>query len=322
MDLTRKQYISSCEISVLETAVLGGYPQKFAIEGKRSDLPVILCLHGGPGMPIPFSIGCRGLFPNLTDNAVMVYWDQLGCGINNHIIDNSFAIDSFVQMTTDLVRYLKTRFPDNKLYLFGTSWGSILALRCALLTPELINGVVTNGQVLTPPMLSDNAFNAIEASSAPTKKKILAREFRQRKTALSAKETAILSGIIRKYTDGYNNRNSKPAPIGSIIKGLLTSPDYRFKDFTSTVNNGYSKNESLIKEMTSIDLRDALTKVSIPYHIFQGETDIVTDTKEVTAFLNTCSNPNITYTVIPDNGHLPSETAMNEIMYYIFKTAK
>lgn len=322
MNLTRKQYISSCEISVLETAVLGGYPQKFAIEGKYSDLPVILCLHGGPGMPIPFSAGCRGLFPNLTDNAVMVYWDQLGCGINNRIIDNSFTIDSFVQMTADLVRYLKTRFPDNKLYLFGVSWGSILALRCALLTPELISGVVTNGQVLTPPMLSDNAFNAIKASSAPPKKKILARELRQRKTALSAKETAILSGIIRKYTNGYNNRNSKPAPIGSIIKGLLTSPDYRFRDFIATVNNGYSKNESLIKEMTSIDLRDALAKVSIPYHIFQGETDIVTGTKEVTAFVNTCSNPNITCTVIPDNGHLPSETAMNEIMDYILKTAK
>lgn len=75
-------------------------------------------------------------------------------------------------------------------------------------------------------------------------------------------------------------------------------------------------------EMTSIDLRDALTKVSIPYHIFHGETDIVIDTKEVTAFVNTCSNPNITYTVIPDSGHLPSETAMNEIMDYILKTAK
>ena len=171
----------------------------------------------------------------------MVYWDQLGCGINNRIIDNSFTIDSFVQMTADLVRYLKACFPDNKLYIFGISWGSILALRCALLIPELISGVVTNGQVLTSPMLSDNAFNAVEASSAPTKKKILARELRQRKNTISAKETAILSGIIRKYTDGYNNRNSKPAPIGNIIKGLLTSPDYRFKDFIATVNNGIPK---------------------------------------------------------------------------------
>lgn len=36
----------------------------------------------------------------------------------------------------------------------------------------------------------------------------------------------------------------KARPIGNIIKGLLTSPDYRFKDFIATVNNDYSKNES------------------------------------------------------------------------------
>lgn len=132
----------------------------------------------------------------------------------------------------------------------------------------------------------------------------------------------ILLRSIRIANRCYNNRNSKPAPIGSIIKGLLTSPDYRFKDFTATVNNGYSKNESLIKEMTSIDLRDVLAKVSVPYHIFLGETDIVTCTKKVTAFVNTCSNPNVTCAVIPDNGHLPSEKAMNEIMDYILKTAK
>lgn len=64
-------------------------------------------MHGGPGTPIPMSVGCRGLFPEFTDNFIVVYWDQLGCGINNYVIDDAFSIDSFVQMTEDLVEHIK-----------------------------------------------------------------------------------------------------------------------------------------------------------------------------------------------------------------------
>ena len=46
MNANRKTYIESCEISSVESAVLGGYEQKFAVEGKSKALPVVLCLHG------------------------------------------------------------------------------------------------------------------------------------------------------------------------------------------------------------------------------------------------------------------------------------
>jgi len=80
--MKRKAYMKSCEISEVRTVRLGGYDQKISIEGKKRDLPVVICLHGGPGLPVPFGVGCRGLMPEWTDRAIMVYWDQLGCGIN------------------------------------------------------------------------------------------------------------------------------------------------------------------------------------------------------------------------------------------------
>lgn len=82
------------------------------------NLPIVITLHGGSGTPIPFSVGCRGLFPEFTDRFIMVYWDQLGCGINNYVIDDNFTIDSFVQMTKDLIREVKKVFPHNKVYIF------------------------------------------------------------------------------------------------------------------------------------------------------------------------------------------------------------
>ena len=75
MKKARKQYIESCEVSEVVTVTLGSYPQKIAIEGRKKSLPVVICLHGGPGSPVPFSVGARGLFPEWTDQAIMVYWE-------------------------------------------------------------------------------------------------------------------------------------------------------------------------------------------------------------------------------------------------------
>lgn len=321
MNNKRKSYISSCEISLVESVNIGGYQQKIAIEGKSKSLPIVICLHGGPGSPIPFSVGCRGLFPDITERLTMVYWDQLGCGINNYKIDDGFTISHFVKMTIDLIKDIRVRFPNNKLYLFGMSWGSILALHSALQVPDLIDGVVTCGQVITAPMLSESAFDAIEMSSAPEKKKSFARDLRSRRTNLSLKDMMELSKIIRKYTDGYNNHSSKSAPVGDIIKGLLLSPDYRFKDFVAIVKNGYMKNESLMQEMATSDLSELFTRITIPYHIFQGETDIVTSTKDVLWLVDGLNNKNISCTVLHNAGHFPSEEGMNQIFEKICNLA-
>ncbi len=321
MNAKRKHYMESCEISIVESVTLGDYRQKIAMEGKSKELPVVVCLHGGPGSPIPFSVGCRGLFPDFTDRFIMVYWDQLGCGINNYKIDNGFTIEHFTKMTVDLIKELKVRFPENKIYLFGMSWGSILALHSVLQAPELINGVVTCGQVITAPMLSDNAFDAVEKSSAPEKKKKFARELRSRRANPSIKEMTAFSQIIRKYTDGYNNKASKPAPVGDIIQGLFSSPDYRFKDFIAIVQNGYAKNESLLREMASTDLSALFQEITVPYFIFQGETDIVTDTKSVVKLVEGLNNQNVSCFVLPDMGHFPSKAAMGQIFEKIIHMA-
>lgn len=321
MNKKRKSYILSCEISQLQEVELGGCRQKIAIEGKEKTLPILICLHGGPGMPIPFGVGSRGLFPNITDRFIMVYWDQLGCGINNCKLDNSFTIERFAEMTVDLIKEIRLRFPENKLCLFGMSWGSILTLHSAIRVPEMLDCVAVYGQIVTPPLLSDSAFDAVEQSSAPSKKKSLARAFRAKRPDLTLKEMRFLSGVIRKYTDGYVNHNSKSAPVGNIIKGLLSGPDYTFKDFIAVFKNGYSQNDNLTHEMASMDLSGAFNDIAVPYHIFQGETDVVSATNDVIKSADGLNNKNVTCTVLPHAGHFPTETAITEIFEKIYQSA-
>lgn len=143
--MKKKIIKSDNEISEICSFTLGGYQQKVLIEGSSKENPIVIALHGGPGTPIPFSVGCRGLFPVFTNDFIMVYWDQLGCGINNYIIDDTFSIDTFVQMTEDLIKCIKKKFPDNRIIIFSTSWGSILSAKLLEKNPNAVDAVIACG---------------------------------------------------------------------------------------------------------------------------------------------------------------------------------
>lgn len=314
MNKKRKAIIENNKISELLTLKLGGYSQKILIEGKSDDLPIVITLHGGPGTPVPFSVGCRGLFPEFTDKFIMVYWDQLGCGINNYKIDSSFKIGNFVDMTSDLVEYIKNRFPNNKLLIFSTSWGSVLSALVSDSRSNDIDGVVASGQIIKNVFFNDEVINALESSSVPKKKLEIIKNASSEKANPKVLQT--INSCLTKYTEAYNNKQCKKAPLGSIIFGLMTSPDYSFADFRAVVDNGYRNNVSLWEEILKIDLSSVLTSVKIPYHIIQGETDIVASTKTVIEAVDGSDNENLTYDVVKNTGHFPGV----EMMDMIFKS--
>lgn len=170
MNKQRKQIIEQNEISEMYTFLLGKMPQKVLIEGRHKDLPVVVTLHGGPGSPIPFSVGCWGLFPMFTDHFIMVYWDQLGCGINDYKLKDAFSVDDFVEMTADLIAEVKKLFPDNKIILFGMSWGSILALKALQKAKVSVDAVVVWGQVFRKLFLNEEVYKALEHAGLSAEK--------------------------------------------------------------------------------------------------------------------------------------------------------
>lgn len=312
MDKKRKRIIAGNTVSQVYRFPLGGYKQKVLVEGRTKQLPVVIVLHGGPGTPLPFSVGCRGLFPEFTNRFLMVYWDQLGCGCNDHVIDESFCVDSFVQMACDLVKKVKGLFPDNKIYLFSMSWGTILSVKILEKDPYAADGVVAWGQIVRDLFFNEEVMRALEASRLPKKK--LAAVRAADKNHASPKDLQLVSASIRKYTSGYQNKKGAKAPTGPVIKGLLTSPDYRLKDFKAVMVNGYRGNKSLWKEILQIDLSQTLREVRIPYVILQGDTDIVTSTKTVSGLVREADNDYLRCEIVKNSGHMPGSKGMERVL--------
>ncbi len=313
MNHKRRKSIEANEISELRTYSLGGYSQKVLIEGKYKTNPIVIFLHGGPGFPIPFCEGCRGMFPEFTERFIMVYWDQLGCGINNYKIDDAFTVDCYVTMTEELVKILKKEFPDNTVSLFGVSWGSVLAAKAAERIPEMIYRVLTYGQVLKQLTFNDEVYQALENSNLPKKQ-------RQQLDSLKNKDRHTISEMksvmrwMQKYTEGYQSKSEGKMPLGAILYGILTSPDYSLKDVKAIMINGTMKNNSLLEELLELDLTEVLSHIQVPYLILQGDTDIVTSTRRITEFAESVMNDNISMKLVKNSGHMPGETAMDYII--------
>lgn len=316
--MKRKDVISNNEISELCTFPLGGYEQKVLIEGKRKNYPIIITLHGGPGTPIPFSVGCRGLFPEFTDKFIMVYWDQLGCGINNYVIDDTFSIDLFVQMTEELVEHIKKKFPNNQVMILSTSWGSILSAKLLERNSHAVDAVIACGQIVKDVFICEEVKNTLCQSGIPKKK--LGRINNITVENFTGKDLQLISGLLRKYTDAYQNKTGTIAPMGPIIKGLITSPDYRMKDFKAIMVNGCMKNTSLWEEILRINLTEQLKKVEIPYIILQGDTDIVASTQTVKELVSISNNANLRYKIIANTGHMPSVEMMDTLLSVLQET--
>ncbi|GAI25126.1 unnamed protein product, partial [marine sediment metagenome] len=67
-------------IAVIETVTLGGVEQTVTIRGADTTKPVLLFLHGGPGMPSSPWATWNNVHTDLEENFVFVHWDQRGAG--------------------------------------------------------------------------------------------------------------------------------------------------------------------------------------------------------------------------------------------------
>ncbi|MCR4943757.1 MAG: alpha/beta fold hydrolase [Clostridium sp.] len=315
----RKQVIKENKVSEIHSFNLGGYNQKVLIEGKSKDLPIVITFHGGPGSPLPFSVGARGMFPEFTEKFIMVYWDQLGCGINNYPLDKNFTIDKFATMAIDLINNIKSLFPSNKLYVFATSWGSILSAKVLERCPNIVNGVVVSGQIIKDIIFNDEVINALSQTKLSKDKIEAIRKINT--DNFTFKDLEMISDYLRKYTYAYTNKKGKQISIAKLILGLMMSPDYKFKDFKAVMKNGYTNNTFIWNGILNVDLSRVLKEIEIPYIILQGDTDIIAPTSWVKELVDRSSNSNLKCYVVENTGHIPGQELVDRIIKELLNLA-
>ncbi|HWQ75611.1 MAG TPA: alpha/beta hydrolase [Syntrophomonas sp.] len=121
--------------------------QGIFIRGKSINNPVVLFVHGGPGMPEYF--WAEKYMAKFEEEFTVCYWEQRGSGLS-YLSESACRSVTAEQLTADVITvtdYLRERFGQEKIYLMAHSWGTFLGIQAAARAPELYHAYIGVAQV-------------------------------------------------------------------------------------------------------------------------------------------------------------------------------
>lgn len=133
-------------IDTKETVILGGNTQHIRIRSNDESNPVMLFIHGGPGICDRHWV--LKYQSSLADIVTMVCWDQRGSGLSysKNCKAEDLSVSRMVDDGAELAKYLAEKFNKKKIIIVGHSWGTILGSLLAKKNPELIEAYIGMGQ--------------------------------------------------------------------------------------------------------------------------------------------------------------------------------
>jgi pimeloyl-ACP methyl ester carboxylesterase len=310
---------------------INGIEQWVTIKGEKTK-PAILFIHGGPGSPMsPYS---DNLYKTWEKDFIIVQWDQRGSGRTfgknapeeltpEFLKANPLTLD---QMTNDgvaVAQYLLKHLGKQKIILFGTSWGSALAVKIATKHPDLFYAYVGHSQIVTPGIdapFYDKIYKIAESKSDKEALEVL--------NAIGkppydrAKKTGQLLRIVKKY----EKASSTPAPDAWFVESPAydnakdnqnrsDGDDYSFVNYAGDSRLG-------VQAMSAtIDLLRDNADFKIPVYLIQGNEDLLTPKEKSQQYFNALKAPEKKYYLLPNAAHGFNEAVL-ETQYKIFKSIK
>lgn len=100
--------------------------------------PMLVFLHGGPGSDYQNGLNVKQL---ANEGYYVVFYDQRGSGLSKRHDKKTYSIQLVLDDLTAVIGHYRTS-PTQKIFLFGHSWGAMLATAYINKYPTAINGVI------------------------------------------------------------------------------------------------------------------------------------------------------------------------------------
>ena len=255
---------------------IGGIEQWISIRGQDRDNPVILVLHGGPGVS---NAAFAPAFIPWEKHFTVVEWDQRGAGRtfgrNGPQGTGVLSIDRLTQDGIELTQHLRSLLRKDKVILFGLSFGSVIGMRMVQARPELFAAYVGSGQFV-------NAADGDALGYQLTLAQARAAANSEAITALEAMGPPPWPDVkTRSAAKGWATRMTKaddPASKMNVVAMLKALPGFSDADLKNLAAGMAFSTEPLVRDVMSFDARTLGPRFPIPLFIFQGADDLNTPT--------------------------------------------
>jgi pimeloyl-ACP methyl ester carboxylesterase len=294
-------------ISERVTVEIGGIPQGMFIQSADPSNPVLLFLHGGPGM-VEFFM--EEYYPTgLAEHFTMAWWEQRGAGMSfsPDIPPETMTMERMIVDAIEVADYLRDRFGQDRILLLGHSWGSYLGIQVAAQAPDRFLAYVGMAQIahqLRSEIMSREAM-------------IAAYRTRGDERMVGRLEAAEVSMEVGTSPEWMRLRDAAMHGIGaghmremtSVVTGIFL-PMWRVRAYTlgEKINIWRGKLWSrpfFWEGMLRDDLSARLTAFQVPIHMFVGMHDLTANPALSRAYFDMIEAPEKGFHVFENSAHSP-----------------
>ena len=288
---------------------IGGIKQWVRATGEDKSKPVLLFIHGGPGLPEgPF---VSYFTPELEEHFIVVQWDQRATG---NTYDKAFdistmVINQYVKDTLEVTEYLLKKYNKKKLYILGHSWGTVPALYAIKQRPELFHAYIGVGQIANLEKGEEIGYNFTldRCRKENDKKGIEALEKigpAVNGNCASVDWVQTERKYLLKYEGMFHDHKTNVMMI--MFKAFLKDKDYGLKAIIR-----YLKLQTLNltqlwpSQLAKLDFFQEIKEVAVPFYILQGEYDYMTTTKVAKEYFDLIKAPIKRFYLFDNSAHCP-----------------
>jgi len=282
-------------VAELQRIEIGGVPQWVLTRGYSSRNPLILFLHGGPGMPSMYL--AHAFQRSLEKDFVIVHWDRRGAGksYSEDTPTDTIRVSQEVADTRELVNLLRERFGLSRILLVGHSYGSYLGMIVLQRFPELFSAYIGIGQLA----YSNQRNSAVQDEWL----KMKAKETNDKQLLEQLEAKAPIDR--EKWLFRFGGALHKKKSFTSLLWLGFRAPEYSIMD-ALRVRKGMSFTHWNMKyDVIDGNLIDAIDHVEVPVSFFSGRYDYTDPFELSEAYLNRLQAPRIEMVWFEDSAHFP-----------------
>lgn len=284
---------------------LGGEKQYVEITGSSDKNPVLLFIHGGPGWTQTPQL--RYFNADLTKDFTLVAWDQRGTGKSfmENPAPKNVTLEQITADAHELTQKLKAKFGQQKIYLAGYSWGSIVGMNLAQKYADDYHAYIGIGQVV-------NMKRGMEISQ-----EWLANQAKEKGDKETLKTLEKLKKPSKDFCDGGLQCFIKQYELVMKYGGAIHNQDAAKENEIATTKYEDYKNydwnaafefsaKSLEKDMFATDFRE-VKELKIPVYFFLGKHDWNVPTVLAEEFAKNLNAPKKEIILFENSAHSPLE---------------
>ena len=255
---------------------IGGFGQNLRIRSTDPALPVILFIHGGPGV-------CDRHWvlkdqSALAQHMTMVCWDQRGAGLSyfRRQPEEDMTLDRMIEDAHEVIRYLKRRFRKKKIYIVGHSWGSLLGSLTAKRYPQDVAAYIGMGQFVDGDENETLSYRFVldEATKRNDTKALKELErigWPKKGRYASMDDMMVQRNLMSKY--GGEEHGKSDGIIESVVIPILKSPEYSLLDLWRYYQGAFFSLRTLWDEIVACNLNEMIPDIDVPVYLTEGRHD-------------------------------------------------